>query len=938
MWEPPAPEELQPSFPQYEIREMLGRGGMGAVYKGWQKRLDRFVAIKILPPQLEDVHVNFAERFQREAKAMARFAHPGIVAVYDAGETTDGLLYFVMEYIDGTDVQRMLTARRHLSPEQALTITGQVCDALDYAHRRGVIHRDIKPSNIMVDAEGRVKVTDFGLAKVATDDSAALLTGTHAYLGTPDFMAPESWLGAGKVDHRADLYAVGVMLYRMLTGHLPRGRFEPPSRQMPGLDVRFDSIIDHALQTDPEKRYSSASEIRTDLEKIHTPPLAEMRTAALEGTPLPPPILPLTPPPAHTPVSPTPPSSPPTPVPDLATPVQLPYPTLQPSTKAPVLIFIGVVSVLLLAALVFLAFEFRQESTVVADNITPVPTPATIPPVPTPLATIPPKKDPVVTVTPPEPTTTSPFINSLGMQFVPVPITGGPTGGQHVLFSKWETRVQDYQVFIAETKRPWPKVSFAQDATHPAVNITWEDAQAFCQWLTQHEIAAGKLASNQAYRLPTDHEWSCAVGLGNREDPASAPADKDKQIQNTYPWGTGWPPPTGAGNYSGEEATNHKNWPEQRILAGYRDAFPATAPAGSFPANAFGLYDLGGNAWEWCEDRWKPGDPQRTLRGASYTIATPTVLLSSERYHLGTTIRDDSTGFRCVLATKAPAAQGERRDVNPPPAESAATILTSPEYTWSKPENLGPGVNSSADEYAMGISDDGLVLVLSSTRNGTEHLFECRRSSVEEPFGQADLIDELRPGVQSCPFLTGDGNTLLYSLRPDTGATADIYQSHRAGRDGRWEKPRRIFAPGAYNSGPYLSSDGLTLWFHSNRAGGRGGFDLWRSRRASSTAPFETAANPGAGMNTDGDELSPRVSADDNALLFYRERRGTGQRIFAATLDANRVSTTQPLPLPVNGRTQSPTLSPDGHILYFASDMPGGQGGWDLWQIRRVAR
>lgn len=954
-WEPPTAEELQPSFPQYEIREMLGRGGMGAVYKGWQKRLDRFVAIKILPPQLEEAHVNFGERFQREAKAMARFAHPGIVSVYDAGETADGLLYFVMEFIDGTDVQRMLTAQRHLSPEQALTITGQVCDALDYAHRRGVIHRDIKPSNIMVDAEGRVKVTDFGLAKVATDDSAALLTATHAYLGTPDFMAPESWQGAGKVDHRADLYAVGVMLYRMLTGQLPRGRFDPASQRVPGLDVRFDSIIDHALQTDPEKRYSSASEIRTDLQKIHTVPLAAAQTAILESGPLPPPI-PHTPPVSPTPATPIPPTAPspaplsisptpppvsPTPTPSVAPPSPgTPSPATPHSAKTAVLILMGVFGVLFLVALVFLALESLKKSAVVSDNVTPSPTPIVIPP----KKEEPPRREqptppPKVLVPPPDPTT-APFVNTLGMTFVPVRIPSGPTGGQHVLFSIWETRVQDYRVFIAETKRPWTKVTFPQEVTHPAVNVTWEDAQAFCQWLTRREIAAGKLAANQSYRLPTDYEWSCAVGIGYREDATKAPADKDKQIPGAYPWGPTWPPPTGAGNYSGEEATAHKNWPEQRIITGYRDGFAATAPVGSFPANSLGLFDLGGNAWEWCEDRWKPGDPQRTLRGASFTIATQTVLLSSERYHLSPSLPDDSTGFRCVLVTKESTTKGEDREVTTAaaPSESIATILTSPDYEWSRPENLGPGVNSAKDEYAIGISDDGLVLVLSSTRNGSEHLFECRRQSVDQPFGKADLIDELKPGVQSCPFLSGDGNTLIYGLRPDVGGTADIYQSHRGSSVDRWEKPRRLFAPGSYNSGPNLSADGLTLWFHSNRAGGRGGFDLWRSHRSSFAAPFEAPANPGAGANTDADELSPRPSSDGSILLFYRERQGTGQRLFTATVDTKGIFTTQPLALPVSGRVQSPTLSFDGRILYFASDSPGGQGGWDLWQIRRVPK
>jgi serine/threonine protein kinase len=241
---------------------------MGAVYQGWQKSLDRFAAIKILPSQIEDHDGNFAGRFKREAKAMARFSHPGIVSVYDAGETPDGLLYFVMDYVEGTDLHKTVAAEGALPAEQALAISSQICDALAYAHQRGVIHRDIKPSNIMIDAAGRVKVADFGIAKVANDETASLVTGTHMRLGTPDFMAPEALHKTGLVDHRADLYAVGVMLYQMLTGEVPRGRFDLPSVRRPGLDLRFDAIVDRAMQKDPEKRYASAVEIRGDLERI----------------------------------------------------------------------------------------------------------------------------------------------------------------------------------------------------------------------------------------------------------------------------------------------------------------------------------------------------------------------------------------------------------------------------------------------------------------------------------------------------------------------------------------------------------------------------------------------------------------------------------------------------------------------------------------------
>ena len=285
-WQPPSAEELQLGLPQYEIRQMLGRGGMGVVYQGWQKSLDRLVAIKILNQQLENRTPGFAERFKREARAMARFAHPGIIAVHDAGETDGGLLYFVMEYVDGTDVQQMLAREGRFAPERAMEIAGHVCTALAYAHQRGVVHRDIKPANVMVDAEGGVKVADFGLVKIAAEEAAPLTRPMEA-MGTPNYMAPETMLGLDRVDHRADLYAVGVMLYVMLTGQIPRGTFEAPSRWVAGLDPRLDAVVKQAMQRDPEQRYASAGDLRRDLESIlgRTPSHAAAPAAEKPGRP-----------------------------------------------------------------------------------------------------------------------------------------------------------------------------------------------------------------------------------------------------------------------------------------------------------------------------------------------------------------------------------------------------------------------------------------------------------------------------------------------------------------------------------------------------------------------------------------------------------------------------------------------------------------------------
>jgi len=247
----------------------------------------------------------------------------------------------------------------------------------------------------------------------------------------------------------------------------------------------------------------------------------------------------------------------------------------------------------------------------------------------------------------------APFVNSLGMKFVPVPITGGPTGGQRVLFSVWETRVQDYEVFATETQREWPKRGFELEGpTHPTVNVSWEDATAFCAWLTARERAAGRLGAGEVYRLPSDHEWSCAVEIGEREDAAKLPCEKDQKIADVFPWGAAWPPPENSGNYWSEElraliaAGKHSYLKGE--LPGYRDGFAKTAPAGSYPANRFGLHDLGGNVWEWCEDWYDDRKENRIVRGASWSANDPGHLLAAKRYRNLPATRHPNFGFRCV--------------------------------------------------------------------------------------------------------------------------------------------------------------------------------------------------------------------------------------------------------------------------------------------------
>ncbi|MFN0077497.1 MAG: protein kinase domain-containing protein [Prosthecobacter sp.] len=274
MWQPPSLDEMQAMLPQYQFVSLLGRGGMGAVYKAVQMSLDRAVAVKVLPGDLiDDVDAQFAERFKNEARTMAKMNHPAIVNVFDFGETQTGLLYIVMEFIDGTDVAKMIATQGKLPVDYALAITAHVCDALAYAHKSGIIHRDIKPANILINMDGAVKVADFGLAK-SNDTAQGGLTKTNMAMGTPDFVAPEALMPGVPLDGRADLYAIGVMLYQMLTGEIPRGMWTMPGAKL-GTDPRFDAIIGKAMQTDREARYQTAAEIRRDLDVIMTVPLVK---------------------------------------------------------------------------------------------------------------------------------------------------------------------------------------------------------------------------------------------------------------------------------------------------------------------------------------------------------------------------------------------------------------------------------------------------------------------------------------------------------------------------------------------------------------------------------------------------------------------------------------------------------------------------------------
>ncbi|HEX3815872.1 MAG TPA: Stk1 family PASTA domain-containing Ser/Thr kinase [Mycobacteriales bacterium] len=292
---------------RYELGELLGRGGMAEVHLGRDVRLGRDVAIKVLRADLAR-DPSFQVRFRREAQAAAALNHPAIVSVYDTGEDPHGETgptpYIVMELVEGRTLRDILRAEGRLHPQRAMEITADVCAALDFSHRGGIVHRDVKPGNVMITRTGAVKVMDFGIARAMTD-SAATVTATAQVIGTAQYLSPEQARGEN-VDARSDVYSAGCMLYELVTGNPPftgdspvavayqhvRENANPPSSINPDVPAVLDAIVLKAMAKNPANRYQSAAEMRADLGRamsgrtVMAEPVmsAEERTTVLGGT------------------------------------------------------------------------------------------------------------------------------------------------------------------------------------------------------------------------------------------------------------------------------------------------------------------------------------------------------------------------------------------------------------------------------------------------------------------------------------------------------------------------------------------------------------------------------------------------------------------------------------------------------------------------------
>jgi hypothetical protein len=637
----------------FEILEHIGQGGMGAVFKARQTSLHRLVALKTLKPFVSD-DPEYVARFRQEAVAAAALSHPNLVQVYAAGEA-EGIHYFAMEYIEGESAQARLERKGRLDALEAIAIGSHVSAALEHGWRKAaLIHRDIKPDNIFLSEDGEVKLGDLGLAKSAGQTMGLTMTG--ASMGTPHYISPEQADGKKDIDLRADIYSLGCTLYHMLSGEPPyKGEsamavmLKHVSAPVPDLrgvwpecPAELAAVVMKMMQKQPAERQQSHAEVGADLRRVYD---------HLSGTSVPDAVAVTQQQAArHEAAAPNPSAG-----------GGLPK-TASGKSKVPLYAGIGA-GLLALAAGAFFLFKPKEEKQTQAplyakEHAGEPGTPAeggtgsTKPPS-APAASFLSKA-----------TKDAPFVNTLGMKFVPVPIVSGPTAGQRVLFGVWDVRVQDYAVY-AGTKKvddSWTKqqrdgVPAGRELNHPVVGVSWEDAQAFCQWLTEKEQAEGKLPKGLQYRLPSDEEWSWAVGLP--PELGTTPAEKSQKNSVDFPWGKDYPPTKKVGNY-GDEAF-HAKFPkdstdktkDQPWMKGYDDGYATTSPVGSFPANAYGLYDMGGNVWQWCEDWYDASHKDRVLRGASWDFNDRVNLLSSRRSHLIPGFRGHNLGFRCVVGVSA---------------------------------------------------------------------------------------------------------------------------------------------------------------------------------------------------------------------------------------------------------------------------------------------
>lgn len=594
-----------PDLPQvtgFRLLRVVERGGMSCVFEAVRKIDGLRVALKLMAPEMTTDESRLAQ-FRRECDALRQLDHPGIVRYLDSGKEGEQP-WLAMEFVDGPDLRQVLK-RGPLSVARALEVAIEIGIALSASHAEAVVHRDIKPGNVLLDSLGKVKLTDFGMVRVHGTASEGAPQSTVMILVSGRYSAPEQE-SRGTADARADIYSLGALLHHLLTGNAPRVIYRSAGRERPGVGIStgLDRIIIRCLETEPDRRYRTMDEMVAALE-------AERRF--------------------------------------LLNP--------RPVRLRRQLAFAG--ALLVIAALIALIyFGLRAYFTAAKGETINQQIAARLAPLP-------------VDWTP------QVMTNTLGMPFVSIP-------DSDLLFCIWETRVRDYAVFAQPWPQPedewvketgftfpvekptyslrgrefsaagydWRVPGFPITPDHAVCGVSVSDAMAFCTWLTWKERREGNIRADQAYRLPTDEEWSTAAGLA----PESGTTPEDHAASwpaglYAYSWGTTWPAPDDLYNVAGDEVNDWEDWPANWEHLPRRDAWRGTAPINSVPPDARGLYHLTGNVWEWTETPYNQDSEQHAivLRGGSWMNATHDALSLSFRDRDLGTVRMTKRGFRIVF-------------------------------------------------------------------------------------------------------------------------------------------------------------------------------------------------------------------------------------------------------------------------------------------------
>lgn len=594
-------EPLSLNVQGYEIIELIGGGGMGEVYRAIMVARGKEVALKVVAGRLTRDPETMA-RFEAEVAALSQLGHPNVVRVIDHGEMPNGRHFLVMEYVDGCDLRRLLRVQK-LEPERAIDIFLKVCAGVAHAHERGLVHRDIKPANILVGLDGTVKVADFGLAKTLVEESFAYgFTQTRDTFGTPYYVAPEVTQRAQAADERTDVYALGVLLYELLTGTVPMGQFTPLSKRT-GLDQRLDAVAASALVDDPAGRTASVKELAGSVARIwrdHVS-VATRRTRQHRA-----------------------------------------------------LALAAVFAVLGIGAAAGSFFTRRQHSAPVRSY--PPPQSATKQKpwenslgmrfVPVPGTRL------LCSVWE---TRVRDFEQFFAADSAVMPDwrTGRNDPRNQIREGTMRPRLEALGLDHKDASVPtWrdPGPGFSQTPDHPVCGVDLVDARLFCAWLSWKERMEGRITTAQAYRLPTEVEWGLAACL---EEDFDLPPSRLEMLFD-------FEDASSRGNFGGREIAGNL-MPENVTPLPWTDPYPRTAPVGSFPANELGIYDLAGNLAEWTDSIAPVLEPgvrrQYIVRGGSWATTTPRGCQLEARSHEPLGRARPMNGFRIVLALEVPAPQ-----------------------------------------------------------------------------------------------------------------------------------------------------------------------------------------------------------------------------------------------------------------------------------------